>query len=126
MRTKRVDAFKLAGIEPAESDIQKAILAYLRICPAVAFAWRQNVGSAETERVDARGKSKKSFVKFGFRGCSDLLGFTSDGRFLAIECKTAKGRITPDQREFLRRVRAAGGVAILARSVDDVVEVLGE
>jgi hypothetical protein len=61
-------------------------------------------------------------VRYGWVGCSDIIGFMTDGRFLAIECKTARGTSTPEQVAFLQTVRAAGGVAILARSVDDVID----
>lgn len=125
MRMKAASKFRLAALEPAEADIQRAIMDYLRVCKRVGFAWRNNSGAAKSSYTDARGKTKERFVRFGCKGSSDIIGWTADGRFLAIECKTSKGRITPDQREFLRKVRAAGGVAILARSVDDVVEVLG-
>ncbi len=53
-------------------------------------------------------------------GSSDLIGFTKDGRFLAIEVKTSSGRLTKPQQHFLDAVNAAGGVGICARSVDDL------
>lgn len=53
-------------------------------------------------------------------GSSDLVGWTRDGRFLAIEVKTARGRLTAEQAHFLDAVNAAGGVGILARSVNDL------
>ena len=52
-------------------------------------------------------------------GSSDLVGYTSTGRFLAVEVKTTPGRLSNDQRAFLMAVVAAGGIGICARSVDD-------
>jgi len=48
-----------------------------------------------------------------------------DGRFVAIEVKRPGGKVTDGQREFLRKVTAAGGIAFVAYSVEDVVRELG-
>jgi hypothetical protein len=53
-------------------------------------------------------------------GSADLIGFTHDGRYLAIECKTDKGRPSPEQVKFLSLVNAAGGLGFIARSAEDV------
>jgi hypothetical protein len=39
--------------------------------------------------------------------------------FTSIEVKTATGRLRPEQRQWLDAVQAAGGVAGVARSVED-------
>lgn len=52
-------------------------------------------------------------------GSADLIGFTSSGKFLAIEVKTETGRATPEQLNFLETVRRFGGIAGIARSVED-------
>ena len=54
-------------------------------------------------------------------GSSDLIGWTSEGKFLAVECKTDRGRLTEHQNNFLTQVKQDGGIAILARSVDDLI-----
>ncbi len=41
--------------------------------------------------------------------------------FLSIEAKTPTGRVSPDQKIWLDAVRAAGGIAIVARSPEDAV-----
>ena len=58
------------------------------------------------------------------KGVSDIIG-CYEGTFFAIEVKTQKGVITEHQKDFLRRVEEAGGIAIVARSCEDVVEALG-
>lgn len=60
----------------------------------------------------------------GEKGVSDIIG-CHNGRFLAIEIKTEKGRVTPHQQRFLDRVNEAGGVAFVARSIEDVTYHLG-
>lgn len=59
-------------------------------------------------------------------GSSDLCGWMGDGtaRFLAIEVKTSKGKPTDEQMAFIEAVKKAGGVAFIARSVDEAVRTL--
>lgn len=75
-------------------------------------------------------------VQFGLaRGSADLIGWrtvtiTPDmvGRriavFTSIEIKTTTGRITPQQRSWLDAVHRAGGVAGVARSVGDALQIV--
>jgi len=58
------------------------------------------------------------------RGIADVIACAPNGQFWAIEVKTAKGRATDEQLEFLGTVRQKGGVGILARSIDDVIGAL--
>lgn len=54
-------------------------------------------------------------------GTPDIIGVCEGGRFLAIEVKTAEGRVSKEQAAFLRQVTDAGGLAFVARSLDDVI-----
>ena len=103
-----------------ESEIQAAIMDYLRI--RGVFAWRSNTGAGKL--THANGSSR--FVRFGFAGCADILGCLDDGRFLAIEVKNEGGRLSKDQDVFLEAIRRRGGIAFVARSVEDVIQVLRE
>lgn len=58
------------------------------------------------------------------KGSSDLIGWAKSGQFVALEIKSAKGRPTEEQRSFIKAVDLAGGIGIIARSVEDVLEVL--
>lgn len=49
-------------------------------------------------------------------GVADILGLAPGGRFLAIEVKSEKGRLTDEQRKFIRSVQDAGGISFVARS----------
>jgi hypothetical protein len=102
---------KPRSIPMPESLVVKAVLAALELHAGVAWAQRMNVVS---QRIDQR------YVRAGFVGLSDIIGQMMDGRFLAIECKSAKGRLTDDQAAFLDTVRRHGGVAFMARAVEDV------
>lgn len=88
----------------------------LRNHPAVAWCERQNSGAFRTETGQ--------FVRFGWKGCADVIGQLQDGRFLAVEVKAPKGRLRPEQGAFLDQVRGAGGVAFLARNCADVAREL--
>ena len=89
------------------------VLKVLRNHPAVAWCERQNTGAA---KVDGR------FIRFGWRGCSDLIGMMKDGRLLAVECKAPGGQLRPEQKEFLSLVRRFNGVGIVARNALDIIE----
>lgn len=45
------------------------------------------------------------------------------GRFIAVETKAPGKAASPAQLRYLDRVRQAGGIAVVADSVDDVVQV---
>jgi hypothetical protein len=49
-----------------------------------------------------------------------------DGRLLGVEVKGPKGKLQPEQRVFLGRIREAGGVAFVARDCRDVLRKLGQ
>ncbi len=76
-------------------------------------------------------------VQFGLaRGSADLIGLrtvtvTPDmvgqqlAVFTSIEVKTSTGRLTPEQNNWLHMVRRAGGIAGVARSIQDANEIVG-
>lgn len=55
-------------------------------------------------------------------GSSDGIGFTKDGRFLAIEIKSDKGKPTEEQISFITAVNRVGGIAFVAKSVEEAIE----
>jgi hypothetical protein len=77
-------------------------------------------------------------VQFGLcKGSADLIGWrtvtvTPDmlgqriAVFLSIEVKTPTGRLRPEQRQWLDAVQAAGGIAGVARSVEDALRIVTE
>ena len=115
-----MSAFKLKAVEPLERDIQAAVLRYLGVDRRVGWCHRFNVGAKRVEGVDAKGRTTRRFIRFAFKGCSDILGQLIDGRFLAVECKRRGEVPSKEQAAFLASVEHFGGVAIVARSIDDV------
>ena len=90
--------------------------------------FRNNTGTLK----DQNGRP----VQFGLaKGSADLIGWTTRtitpdmvgqqvAVFLSIEVKTPTGRIRPEQQQWLDAVQAAGGIAGVARSVDDALDLL--
>ena len=98
--------------------------------------FRQNTGQAWTgdvveRRPDVLVLADPRPLHAGLcKGSSDLIGWrmvrvTEDmvGRhlavFTAIETKSPRGRVTPEQETFIANLQRAGGIAGVARSVDD-------
>jgi len=77
-------------------------------------------------------------VQFGLaKGSADLIGWrtrliTEDmvgqqvAVFTSIEVKSATGRLRPEQQQWLEVVQKAGGIAGVARSVDDALLLVTE
>jgi Holliday junction resolvase len=64
---------------------------------------------------------------FGLAGRPDLLVVVPPyGRALAVEVKSPGGRLTPKQQVMLEQIKAAGGVTVVAYSLDDVQKALEE
>jgi hypothetical protein len=90
--------------------------------------WRNNTGTLK----DQHGRP----VQFGLcKGSADLIGYrtitiTPDmvgqqvAVFTSIEVKTPTGRLRPEQRAWLETVHAAGGIAGVARSVEDALRIV--
>ncbi len=92
-----------------EADIQAAILDYLRL--RGRFFWRNNSGAFKTERG--------GFYRVGMPGGPDLIGCV-DGKFVGMEVKTEKGRLSDAQEAFAASLRAEGGAYHVVRSIDEV------
>lgn len=118
-RSLGVRAFKLSRPEPSEAAVLSAVMIRLQYDRKVAWARRMNSGAYSVGDAQSR-----RFVRFGFPGCSDILGQLRDGRLLAIEVKRPSGRSTSAQDAFLALVRANGGISGIVRSVDDLEALL--
>ncbi|KKM77534.1 hypothetical protein LCGC14_1369090 [marine sediment metagenome] len=79
------------------------------------LAWRQNTGAWVSTY-----KGKRSVVRYGIPGMSDILGVLPDGRFLAIECKLPGREATIEQERFHARIDASGGLGIVVHTLDEL------
>ena len=98
-----------------EQHIQKAIVDYLKLKKFIVFKHR-NVG------IYKKATNQYIPLPFGEKGISDIIACSTKGTFIAIEVKKPGGKASPDQLEFIKRVKANGGIALLAYSLDDVMD----
>lgn len=83
-----------------EADIVKAIMKYLKTVPG-CFCWKEHGGM------------------YGTAGIPDIIACIG-GHFFGFEVKTDSGKPTKLQEATIRKILAAGGTALVVRSVDEV------
>lgn len=83
-----------------ESDIVRLILKYLRSLPG-CFCFKEHGGM------------------YGTAGMPDVV-CCYRGRFYGFEVKTAAGKPTELQKATIRKIRKAGGTAMVVRYADEV------
>lgn len=87
-----------------ESDIVKAIMKYLKSVPQ-CFCWKEHGGM------------------YGTAGIPDIIACIN-GHFCGFKVKTDIGKPTKLQEATIRKILAAGGTAVVVRSVDEVKAVV--
>ena len=87
-----------------EKTIVNNISTYLKTIPE-CFFWKEHGGM------------------YGTAGIPDIIACVK-GRFFGFEVKNETGQPTALQSATLRKINAAGGVAVVVRSVDEVRTVL--
>ena len=116
---------KLSGMA-SEQSIQQ----HIRIACSTGDTrlFRNNTGTLR----DQHGRP----VSFGLcKGSADLIGYRTVtitpemvgqqvAVFTSIEVKTPTGRIRPEQQAWLETIQAAGGIAGVARSVEDALRIV--
>ena len=112
-----------------ESNIQNLIL--LALSENDCLVWRVETAGAWVGRVlhSEQGTvtlANSRMIQAGLvKGGSDIIGIHKpSGRFLAVEVKTTNGRVSKEQTNFINAINKAGGIAGVARSVKDALELL--
>lgn len=111
-----------------ETRIQNLIL--VALSEAGCTVWRNEtarawVGKQIHRSGDQVTLTNARMIAFGLCvGSSDIIGIAPDGRFLAVEVKTPKGRPTKEQLRFIEAVRNAGGIAGIARSPQEALDLI--
>lgn len=101
-----------------EKKIENEILSFLKMIGV--YCWKNNsVGVFDPVKKVYRKPNNIHHIN----GVADILGVMG-GRFLAIEVKSPKGVISPEQRIFIARVNEEGGIAFVARSVKQAADQL--
>lgn len=98
------------------SGLVRACLEYLRLVGVMA--WRSNNAGV----YDQQSGKYRAFT--GRRGVGDILGVLPGGKLLSVECKEGTGRLSVDQKAFMREVNDLGGLAVCVRNVDDLIRSL--
>ncbi len=108
--------------EPTEHDVQREILKWF--------------GAQGKSRLYRNNSGVKGHVRFGLvKGASDIIGWRSVeigedmiGKrvaiFTALEVKGPKGKVTPEQAQFLASVCSAGGIAATVQSLEEAQDTL--
>jgi hypothetical protein len=104
-----------------EGEAQAAILDYLRLRGHLCF----RLNNIPATYVDRHGERQfRALSKYGMKGLPDILLIRKPtGRLFGIEVKAAKGKPSPEQLDFGRRLIEAGGEYVVVRSIDDVQKI---
>ena len=96
----------ISSVPATEADLQRQVIEYFKI---KKYHWWRNAQQG-----------------FSAKGLSDLM-LLKDGRFYAIELKSTsgRGRISEHQQAFIDNTNRNGGVGIVARSLREILEVIG-
>lgn len=111
-----------------ETKIQNAIM--IALSNAGCTVWRNETSGAWVGKVIHKAANQVTLnnarmITFGLCvGSADLIGIAPDGRFMAVEVKTNSGRPSAEQLKFIAHVNENGGVAGIARSTKDALELI--
>lgn len=96
-----------------EKVIERGIIAWLKLMKVFAFKV-ENGAVFDQKRGAFRFNSSTRT-----RGIPDIIALHESVAY-AIEVKSATGRLSVHQKAFLADWQSSGGVAVVARSIDDV------
>lgn len=112
-----------------ESSIQSLIM--MALSQANCIVWRVDTAGAWVGQIAYRERDiitlkNAKMIHAGLcKGGSDIIGIHKPtGKFIAIEVKNKNGRITEEQQRFINAIKAANGIAGIARSVEDALQLL--
>lgn len=112
----------LKAAKRSHGELKREVMKACNLIPGVYVF----PAGAYSGRATYKGHSR--FIKIGMVGTADLLGVRTSaehfGQFIALECKTGKDALRPEQVAFLDTVRKHGGIALEVRSVEQAVEAL--
>ena len=124
-RADGVDIDKVHGTKrtvqpPLEKDIQRAILAALRLHPCIAFVGRFNRGVMQSTY-----QGRDSYTQFNtVPGFPDIHGMLKGGAAFYIEVKRPGKKPDDTQANFLASVTRHGGIAGVATSVEEATALI--
>lgn len=111
-----------------ETAIQNRIM--LALSEAGCVVWRNAVSQTWVGKVIHKDREQVTLtdaLPFSAGLCvgsSDIIGISPSGKFLAVEVKTKTGRASKEQLNFIEQVRRSGGIAGIARSPEEALELI--
>lgn len=104
-----------------EQALSNAVMNYLSIKGILHYKVR-NTGSIIHKRGGglAYGRDRYATTQ---RGAPDILAW-DNGKAYAFELKSKKGRVSTEQEEWLSKFRDEGGIGMVVRSLDEVMNFL--
>lgn len=85
----------------------------------LAKIWANNTGTAKSITGDR-------VIAYGLKGSSDNIGIARDGKFIAVEIKTGKDVLRPEQIAFRDLILENNGYHFVIRSEKDIGEMVNE
>ncbi len=100
--------------EPKEAELLSYAVTILKQSGLVW--WRMPIGGVR-HQIGTKVIFKSSPVK----GFPDLAGmFPLSGRLFALEIKTTKGKVSPEQVDWIAKINKSGGMAVVLRSKAEI------
>ena len=106
-------------MDKSEGEIQADICRYLDMLNDIEYS----VTNASS-KTNIYRKRRKSATKTGWPDIVGVLG--PIGRFFAIECKNARGKLSEEQRYILGKLQRRGALVIVGHSVGEVADQLNK
>ena len=101
-------------IKLSERDVLNSVIQHLEIRKILYI--RNNTGAASYTDKEEHHR----FVRFGSKGSPDILFFRNNKSY-AVECKSSTGRQSLYQLSWQREFEKAGGIYLLVRKPEDVL-----
>jgi len=102
----------------SEIQLQKAILDYLAYQKNIYFI-RSNSFAGKIQRKNG----SIGWIKNNKKGCPDII-VCRDGKFIGLEVKTDKGRMSDSQKQAQDDIIKSGGWYYIVKSLEDVMKII--
>jgi hypothetical protein len=100
-----------------EAEVKRAIMDYLSLQEKLGKCYyiRNNTAFGQFKRPNG----SVGWINQGRRGSPDIVACIK-GTFVAIECKSSIGKMSPEQKVCQSQIEKLGGKYILAKGVEDI------
>lgn len=65
-------------------------------------------------------------IRMGTPGSPDIVGCTPTGRFIGIECKSDRDRLSDKQLSMKKEIENRNGIYLIIKSIDDLKKIIEE